>query len=96
MSIYTSNDKVCTIPSSYRYRRPSRGAQRLEGYVIVQFDVTAIGSATNISVLKSSHSVFERNSIRAAERFKYKARIIDGQAVATCGLRNQFTFEMED
>ena len=84
---------IMKVSPEYPIRAKQKG---LEGYVIVQYDVTAIGSTTNISVLASSHSVFERNSIRAAERFKYKARVIDGQAVATYGLRNQFTFNMED
>ena len=84
---------IMKVSPEYPIRAKQQG---LEGYVILRYDVTEFGSTTNISVLESSHSVFERNSIRAAERFKYKARIFDGQAVATYGLRNKFTFEMEN
>ncbi len=69
--------------------------QGLEGHVLVQFDVMADGSVTNVIVIESSHSVFERAAIAAAERFRYKAQVVDGVSQATYGLRNLFTFEME-
>ena len=70
--------------------------QGLEGYVIVEFDVTANGKATNVVARMSSHALFERAAIEAAKRLRYKPRIVDGVAVQTRGLRYRFTFEMEN
>ena len=67
----------------------------LEGQVLVQFDVMADGTVANVTVIESSHSVFERAAIEAAGRFRYKARVVDGVPQVTYGLRNVFTFEME-
>ena len=69
--------------------------QGLEGHVLVQFDVMADGTVTNITVIESSHKVFERSAIEAAGRFRFKARVVDGVPQASYGLRNLFTFEME-
>lgn len=68
----------------------------LEGYVIVGFDVTGAGTVVNVSVLESSNDVFNRAAINAAERFRFKARAVDGQPVATYGLMNKFVFRMEE
>jgi protein TonB len=76
---------------------PAVAAQRgLSGFCAVQFDVLADGSVTNIQVIESSHSLFEASATRAAQRFRYKPRIVDGIAQITSGVRYLFTFEMED
>ena len=76
---------------------PALAAQRgLGGYCAVQFDVLANGSVANIRVIESSHSLFEASAMRAAQRFRYKPRIVDGIAQITTGVRYLFTFEMED
>ena len=75
---------------------PTRAAQQnLEGYVTVQFDVNADGTVTNIIVVDSSHSIFERAAIRAAQKFRFRARVVDGVALATLGVRNRFIFRMD-
>ena len=76
---------------------PAVAAQRgLGGYCAVQFDVLADGSVANIRVIESSHRLFEASAMRAALRFRYKPRIVDGIAQMTTGVRYLFTFEMED
>ena len=75
---------------------PARPQQAgLEGYVTVQFDVNPDGSVTNITVIESSNTMFEKAAIRAAAKFRYKARVVDGVAQATYGLQNRFVFKME-
>lgn len=69
--------------------------QGLEGYVIVQFDVLADGQVANASVVESSNRVFERSAIQAAQRFRFKPRVVDGAPQVTTGLQNLFRFEME-
>jgi protein TonB len=71
-------------------------AQGLEGYVVVQFDVTTIGHVTNVLIVETSNSIFNKASIKAAERFKFKPRVVDGVALASYGMRNLFRFNMDD
>lgn len=66
-----------------------------EGWVIVEFDVNPDGSVSNVRVVNSSHRVFEKSAIRAAERFRYKARVVDGVPQMSRGVQNKFKFRME-
>lgn len=66
-----------------------------EGYVVVQFDVTASGRVENVAVIESSHPVFENSALKAAQRFKFRARVVDGVPQASVGIQNVFRFEME-
>ncbi len=70
-------------------------ARGVEGFVTVRFDVDADGRTANISVVESSHSGFERAAVRAAEKFRYRPQIVDGQAVRTSGLQYRFRFEFD-
>lgn len=75
---------------------PAAASQRgLEGHVIVVFDVTEMGTVSNVVVVESSSSVFNKAAIDAAYRFRYKARMIDGVPHGSSGLRKLFRFEME-
>lgn len=67
----------------------------LEGFVVVQFDVTEIGTVENVTVVESSSSVFNKSAIKAAYRSKYKPKTVDGVSQRTLGLRKLFRFEME-
>ena len=77
----------------YPIRASTRG---LEGYVIVQFDVMADGHVANVVVVESTHAVFDSPAIKAAERFKFKPRVVDGVALVTEGIQNLFRFNLED
>lgn len=75
---------------------PSRAASRgLEGYVIVEFVVTRTGTTRDVTVVESSSSLFDRAAVDAAGKFKYKPRVIDGEAVEVPGVRNKITFVLE-
>lgn len=74
---------------------PARALQNgLEGHAIVQFDVLADGSVTNVSIIESSDKLFERSSIEAAKRFRFKPRVVEGVPQITTGLQNLFRYEM--
>ena len=76
---------------------PSRALQRgLEGYVVVEFTVTRAGTVRDVIVVESSSSLFDRAASEAALKFKYKPRVIDGEAVEVPGVRNKITFEISD
>ncbi|MEM9209679.1 MAG: energy transducer TonB, partial [Pseudomonadota bacterium] len=72
------------------------GARGVEGFVTVRFDVDTRGQTRNVTVVASSHAGFERAAIRAAEKFRYRAQIVDGQPVTTTGLHYRFRFELDD
>ena len=76
---------------------PSRALTRgLEGYVIVEFTVTRAGTVRDVSVVESTSALFERAATEAALKFKYKPRVIDGEAVEVPGVRNKISFEIRD
>ncbi|MGI9271414.1 MAG: TonB family protein [Woeseiaceae bacterium] len=76
---------------------PAIAMQRgLEGFVVVAFDVFPDGTVGNITVVESSSSIFERSAMQAAKRFRYKARVVDGESVMTSGVQYRFRFEMND
>jgi protein TonB len=62
----------------------------------VQYTVTRQGTIRDPVVVESmcSSSLFHRASIQAAQKFKYKPRVIDGQAVEVPGVQNKFTYEI--
>ena len=71
-------------------------ARGVEGWVIVQFDVTPGGTVANAFVVSSSHAGFERSALKAIARFRYKPRVVDGIPIASNGLQTQFTFTMNE
>lgn len=76
---------------------PARALQSgLEGWVVVRFDVLANGTVANIQVVESSNPMFENSARRAAKRFRFKARVIEGVAQVTTGVENIFRYRMED
>lgn len=69
----------------------------IEGYCIVEFTVLpsgATGGARAVDCAPSGY--FEKTSIRAAGKFKYKPRVMDGVAVKVAGVRNLFKFKLQD
>ena len=83
---------IISVQPNYPLAASQRGQ---EGHVIVSFDVTELGTVSNVVVIQSSSSVFNKPAIDAAYRFRYKARMVDGVPRASTGLRKLFTFEME-
>jgi len=71
-------------------------ARAIEGWVTVIFDVLPDGSVTNIAVLDSSHTGFERSAVRAASRFRFKARVVGGVPQPSSGIQYRFTYEMDN
>ena len=76
---------------------PSPALRRgLEGYCDMEFTVTKLGTTTDVRVSYCTSSLFERASIRAMQKAKYKPRVIDGVPVAVSGRRQRLTFEIEE
>jgi len=75
---------------------PARAtASGLEGFVTVRFDVNPDGSVGNVTVIESSHRIFENAAVKATRKFRFRPRVVDGIAQPTTGLQNRFVFRME-
>ncbi len=82
------------IQPIYPRRALARG---IEGYVILEFTVTKQGTVKDIKIVESDSktSIFHDAAIKAAEKFKYKPRVVDGQAIEVSGVQNKITFKLE-
>ena len=84
---------IVKVAPMYPRRANSRG---IEGYCIVEYTVTKSGSVKDpVPVDCQPKGYFERTSVRAALKFKYKPRVVDGQPIDVTGVRNKFTYELE-
>ena len=70
--------------SGKRPKYPNRALKRRkEGWVKVQFIITASGHVKSPFVVSSKPSgVFDKAALKAIRRWKFKARVVNGQAVA--------------
>lgn len=86
---------IVKVAPIYPQRALSRG---IEGYCVVQYTVTRQGTVKDPFVVEDmcTSSLFHRASLQASFKFKYKPRVIDGQAVEVPGVQNKFTFEIEE
>ncbi len=76
---------------------PAAAATReIEGWVDVRFDVTTDGRVVNAVVIGSSHRVFERAAIEAAQRFRFRAPVVNGTPRVASGIEYRFRFTMSD
>ncbi len=66
--------------------------RREEGWVLLRFTVLNTGAVANIEVVESSNEIFEEAAVRAAAKFKYRPRIIDGQPIEVRGVLHRITF----
>jgi len=81
------------FPPEYPNRALTRG---IEGYAVVGFSVSAAGSVFDPYILESEpKGVFDRASLKAIAKFKYRARKVNGRPVSTDGQRYMFTFKLE-
>jgi protein TonB len=78
---------------------PQRALSRsIEGYCVVQYVVTKNGTIREPFVVEDqcTSSLFHRASVAAAMKFKYKPRVVDGQAIEVPGVQNKFTYEIQE
>lgn len=68
----------------------------IEGYVRLKYTVTENGNTKDIVVVNSSHPGFERSAVNAARKFKFKPRVIDGEAVAVLDVYNLIEFKLAE
>jgi len=67
----------------------------IEGWVVVEFTITAAGTVTSARAIGSSHRIFERPALRAVRKWRYNPRVVEGRAVPREGVRVRLLFELD-
>jgi len=80
---------IVRIPPIYPPRALERG---LEGYCGMQFDVGTDGIPLNVRANFCTNNIFETNSIRAVERWRYAPRAENGISVVQRGITTQIDY----
>jgi protein TonB len=84
---------IVKVAPIYPRRAQSRG---IEGYCIIEYVVTKSGAIRDPQAVDCQPSgMFERASLKASLKFKYKPRVVDGEAIEVAGVQNKFTYELE-
>jgi protein TonB len=84
---------IVKVAPIYPRRAQTRG---ISGYCIVEYTVTASGAIRDpVAVDCQPAGVFEKASVKASLKFKYKPRVVDGEAIEVAGVQNKFTYELE-
>ncbi|MEE4192435.1 MAG: energy transducer TonB [Halieaceae bacterium] len=84
---------IVKVAPIYPRRAQTRG---ITGYCIVEYTVTKSGSIRDPQPVDCSPAgIFERASVKAAMKFKYKPRVVDGEPIEVAGVQNKFTYELE-
>jgi len=96
-SLWTVEDgELLLIVSVSPTYPPDAAAQGLEGYVIVEYAVTATGSVSDVRVVESSAEEFETAAVQAVERFKFRPRVEDGHPVRVNSVQSRISFDLEE
>lgn len=86
---------IVKVAPIYPQRALTRG---VEGHCVVEYTVTRQGTTRDPFIVEDqcTSSLFHRASLQAALKFKYKPRVIDGEAVEVRGVQNKFTYEITE
>ena len=84
---------IVKVAPIYPRRAQTRG---ISGYCIVEYTVTTSGAIRDPRAVDCQPSgVFDKASVKASLKFKYKPRVVDGEPIEVAGVRNKFTYELE-
>ncbi|MFC4348917.1 energy transducer TonB [Kordiimonas lipolytica] len=84
------------VQPQYPRRAQERG---IEGYVIVELTVNEDGTvpADSIIIIEADpKGYFERAATKAAQKFKYKPKVVNGQPQKVTGVKYRFSFDLAD
>ena len=84
---------IVKVAPIYPRRAQTRG---ITGYCIVEYTVTTSGAIREPKIVDCQPSgIFDKASLKASLKFKYKPRVVDGVAIEVAGVQNKFTYELE-
>lgn len=91
---------IVKVQPEYPNSALSRG---IEGYCTVAYTITETGATRDARAVTEDcrtkdgqlTTVFDRVSVRAAMKFKYKPKVVDGKPVEIHGVKSRFVFEMK-
>ncbi|WP_445362657.1 energy transducer TonB [Microbulbifer sp. ANSA003] len=99
--VQISRDPLPVYKAKPRY--PNAALRRgIEGYAVVEFTVTKTGAVRDARVVGGYDSngnptrVFDRSAVAAAERFKYRPQMENGQPVERYGVRNRISYKIAE
>lgn len=69
--------------------------QGIEGWVLLSFNISEIGSVTNVQVIDSEPKrTFDSAAKKALKKWKYRAKVVNGKAITQENLTVQLDFTM--
>ncbi|MEO1337888.1 MAG: energy transducer TonB, partial [Myxococcota bacterium] len=76
---------------------PRRAAEQfIEGWVTVQFDISAAGTTENVRIVEAEpRRIFDRAARNAVRKWRYRPLVRDGQPRRVTGLTVRLTFNLE-
>ena len=97
MSMSAGSDRdvipLVRINPDYPPRAQTRG---IEGYVIVQFTITATGTVKDAIVVEAQpKGMFDDAALKAIARWRYNPKVDAGVAVERVGVRTRLTVQLE-
>jgi len=94
----TDGDYLPLVAIAPQY--PTRAAQRgIQGWCLVSFTVDGLGNVVEESIQvvdAEPANIFDRSSLRAAARFKFQPRVVNGEGVNVDGVQYLFRYQLED
>ncbi len=85
---------IVRVNPQYPLRASERG---IEGWVIVEFTISKLGTVKDPKVLQSHpSSIFDRSALKAIRKWKYNPKIEDGEPVERPGVKVRLTFDLSD
>ena len=84
---------IVKVAPIYPRRAQTRG---LEGQCLIEFTVTTTGTVKDAFAVECTSSLFQKASVNAASKFKYKPRVVDSVPVEVSGVQHIITFKLED
>lgn len=74
---------------------PLRAAKNgMEGFVLVNFTVDKEGKTKNVKAVEYSHQMFVNSAVRAAQKYKYKPRLINEEPKEIHNVRVRIEFQL--
>lgn len=84
---------IVKVAPAYPLKAATAGT---EGSCLVEYTVTTTGATRDVRVVEGQClRVFMRASIQAAKKFKYKPRVVGGEAIEVPNVRNRFDYTLD-